>query len=168
MSQFFFFLKSQLIRLFTVFCFSRKVTARSEKFSKALKLFHADSIALHEELKKAEANRSLGRSETEPKILSHGREKPVLYLFRTLFGLAQVTPESDSESSSLALLHWLSDWRPAPERPGPLGPTGTAGAASGAQLLWGGFLCGGHKAGTAVDSFSKTFPIQGKFLVINF
>ena len=105
----FFILKRQLIRLFTVFCFSGKVTARSEKFSMALKLFHADSIALHEELEKAEANRSLGKSETEPKILSHGREKPVLYLFRTLFGLAQVTPESDSESSSLALLHWLSD-----------------------------------------------------------
>ena len=82
--------------------------AWSENFSNALKLFHADSIALQEELEKAGAIRSLGKSETEPKILSHGKENPVLYLFKTLFGLAEITPESDSESSSLALLRWLS------------------------------------------------------------
>ena len=88
-------------------------------------------------VRKAEAIRSLGKSETEPKILSHGKENPVLYLFKTLFGLAEITPESDSESSSLALLRWLSGCGPAPEEVPPPDPSwplkalGPLGASEG-------------------------------------
>ena len=80
------------------------VTVLSVLDSKAFILFQADSIALHEEFENAEANKSLGQTVSEPKILSHGREKPVLYLFRNWLDEAVVAPESDSDSSTLALL----------------------------------------------------------------